>query len=208
MKRVFSMPLRALQGFINSIFRLVHVQLSCPHYTSISRRAKQVEFLFKTKTRGAIQRLAIDAIGLNVYVEGEWRVKKNEIDDKRRVWRKLYVVVETSTHESIVAELSLSTLTDGEVLLNLLKQIRLSILEVSGDGPYDMRACHAAIKVKGAIALVLPREGGGLSGNVVTLEISPWVARSYAAQISIGKSDMDTTNFYSQKQRCIELNSC
>ncbi len=53
-KRVFSMPLRALQGFIDSIFRLANVPLSCPHYTSISRRTKQVEVSFKTKMRGAI----------------------------------------------------------------------------------------------------------------------------------------------------------
>ncbi|WP_345772741.1 transposase [Vibrio sp. Isolate31] len=45
-------------------------------------------------------------------------------------------------------------------------------------------------------------------GNGVTLEISTWVVRSYAAQISIGKSGMDTTNVHSQKPRCIELSSC
>ncbi|KAA8597718.1 Mobile element protein [Vibrio cyclitrophicus] len=45
------------------------------------------------------------------------------------------------------------------VLPNLLKQTRRSIFEVSGDGAYDTRACHAAIKVKGAVALVPPREG-------------------------------------------------
>ncbi|MEZ9992267.1 transposase, partial [Vibrio sp. 10N.261.48.B3] len=67
----------ALRGFIDSIFRLAHVPLSCPHYTCISRRAKQVEVSFKTKTRGAIQHLAIDATGLKVYGEGEWMVKKH-----------------------------------------------------------------------------------------------------------------------------------
>jgi len=41
-KRVFSMPLRALKGFIDSILRLANVPLSCPHYTSISLRTKQV----------------------------------------------------------------------------------------------------------------------------------------------------------------------
>ena len=66
-KRVFSMPLRALQGVIDSIFRLVHVPLNCPHYTCISRGAKQVEVSFKTKTRGLVQHLAIDAVGLKVY---------------------------------------------------------------------------------------------------------------------------------------------
>ncbi len=138
------MPLRTLQGFIDSIFRLAHVPLSCPHYTCISRR----------------------------------------------VWRKLHIAVDTSTHEVIAAELSLSTVTDGEVLSNLLKQIRQSILEVSGDGAYS------------------PKEKGQPSGSVVTLEISQWVARNYTAQISIGKSGMDTTNVHSQKPRCVELNSC
>ncbi|WP_445329518.1 IS5 family transposase, partial [Vibrio sp. L3-7] len=84
---------------------------------------------------------------------------KHGTDGKRRVWRKLHIAVDTNTHEIIAAELSLSTVTDGEVLPNLLKQTRRSILEVSGDGAYDTRACHAAIKIKGAIALIPPREG-------------------------------------------------
>ena len=36
-KRIFSMPLRASQGFIDSVFRLAQVPLSCPHYSCISR---------------------------------------------------------------------------------------------------------------------------------------------------------------------------
>ncbi|PMN53689.1 hypothetical protein BCT32_24625, partial [Vibrio sp. 10N.261.45.E11] len=55
---------------------------------------------------------------------------------------------------------------------------------------------------------LFPQEKGRPSGSVVILEISPWVARSYTAQISIGKSGMDTTDVHSQKQRCIESNSC
>ncbi len=162
------MPLRALQGFIDSIFRLAHVPLSCPHYTWISRRAKQVEISFKTKTRGAIQHLAIDTTGLKVYGEsegeGEWKVKKHGMGGKRRGWRKLHIAVDTSTHELIAAKLSLSTVTDGEVLPNLLKQTRRSILEVSGDGAYDTRACHAAIKTKRAVALIPPKRRGSLLG--------------------------------------------
>ncbi|ERM58543.1 hypothetical protein OAG_16775 [Vibrio cyclitrophicus FF75] len=87
----------------------------CPYYTCISCRAKQVENSFKTKTRGVIQHLTIDATGLKVYGEGEWKVKKHGTDGKRRVWRKLYIAVNTSTHEIIAAELSLSTDTGGEV---------------------------------------------------------------------------------------------
>ncbi|MCA2453658.1 transposase, partial [Vibrio alginolyticus] len=46
MKRVFSMSLRALQGFIDSVFSLANVPIVCPHYSCISRRTKQVEVLF------------------------------------------------------------------------------------------------------------------------------------------------------------------
>ncbi|CAH1536806.1 hypothetical protein THZG08_580003 [Vibrio owensii] len=120
-KRVFSMPLRALQGFIDSVFRLADVPLVCPHYTCISRRAKYVEISFKPSTRGTIQHLAIDATGLKVYGEGEWKVKKHGTDGKRRVWRKLHIAVETSYHEIVAADLNLSNVTDAEALPCLLK---------------------------------------------------------------------------------------
>ncbi|MGL1451800.1 transposase, partial [Vibrio parahaemolyticus] len=98
----------------------------------------------KTKTRGAIQHLAIDATGLKVYGEGEWKVKKHGTDGKRRVWRKLHIAVDTSTHEIVAAELSLSNVTDDEVLHNLLKQTSRKIIEISGDGANDTRNFHDA----------------------------------------------------------------
>lgn len=147
-KRVFSLPLRALQGFLDSVFKLANIPLVCPHYTCISRRAKEVEVSFKTKTRGTIQHLAIDATGLKVYGEGEWKVKKHGTDGKRRVWRKLHIAVDTNTHEIVAAELSLSNVTDAEVLPNLLKQTRSKIIEISGDGAYDTRGCYDAIRIQ------------------------------------------------------------
>ncbi len=89
----------------------------------------------------------------------EWKVKKHGTDGKRRVWRKLHLAVDTNTHEIIAAELSLSTVTDAEVLPNLLKQTRRKILEISGDGAYDTRDYHNAIYIKRAVALIPPREG-------------------------------------------------
>ncbi|GAK83160.1 mobile element protein [Vibrio ponticus] len=57
--------------------------------------------------------------------------QKHGTDGKRRVWRKLHLAVDTSTHEIIASELSLSTVTDAEVLPNLIKQTRRKILEIS-----------------------------------------------------------------------------
>ena len=158
-KRVFSMPLRALQGFIDSVFQLANVPLTSPHYSCISRRAKEVEVSFNTKTRGTIQHLAIDSTGLKVYGEGEWKVRKHGTDGKRRSWRKLHIGVDVVTHEIIAAELTFSNVSDGDVLPNLLKQTRRKILKVSGDGAYDTRQCYEAICIKKATPLVPPRLG-------------------------------------------------
>lgn len=105
-KRVFFVPQRALQDFLDSVFKLVCILRICPHYTSISHRADGKEVSFKTKTTGVTQHLAIDAIGLKVYCEGEWKVKKHGTDGKRRVWSKLHIAVDTNIHEIVAAELT------------------------------------------------------------------------------------------------------
>ncbi|AAO11495.1 Transposase [Vibrio vulnificus CMCP6] len=74
-KRIFSMPLHASQGFMDSVFRLAQLALHCPHYSCISRRAKDVDVSFKTKTKGPIQHLAIDATGLKFMARASGKSK-------------------------------------------------------------------------------------------------------------------------------------
>lgn len=93
------MPLRVLRGFIDSGFKLANIPRYCPHYTCISRQAKKVDVSFKTKTRGVIQHLVIDSIGLKVDGEIEWKVKKHGTHGKCRVWRKRHIAVDTSALE-------------------------------------------------------------------------------------------------------------
>ncbi|WP_227661587.1 IS5 family transposase [Klebsiella pneumoniae] len=112
-KRVFRLTLRAAQGFIDSIFTLMNVPLRCPDYTSVSKRAKSVNVSFKTPTRGEIAHLVIDSTGLKVFGKGEWKVKKHG-QERRRIWRKLHLAVDSNTHEIICADLSLNNVTDSE----------------------------------------------------------------------------------------------
>ncbi len=56
---------------------------------------------------------------------------------KARAWRKLHIAVDTSPHEIVAAELSLSNVTDAEVFPYLLKQTRREVREISDDGAYD-----------------------------------------------------------------------
>ncbi|MEW3036254.1 IS5 family transposase [Escherichia coli] len=110
-KRVFRLTLRAAQGFIDSIFSLMNVPLRCPDYSCVSRRAKSVNVSFKTPTRGEIAHLVIDSTGLKVFGEGEWKVKKHG-QERRRIWRKLHLAVDSKTHEIICADLSLNNVTE------------------------------------------------------------------------------------------------
>ncbi|NIG62945.1 MAG: hypothetical protein G5663_06905 [Serratia symbiotica] len=38
LKRIFGLTLRAIQGFVDSIFTLMKVLLNCPDYTCINKR--------------------------------------------------------------------------------------------------------------------------------------------------------------------------
>lgn len=97
------------------------------------------------------------ATGLKVYGEGEWKVRKHG-KEKRRVWRQLHLAVDAATHAIVAAEVSLETAADNEVLPNLLNPLRRKIEQVSADGAYDTKACHALLKKKGAKATIPPRK--------------------------------------------------
>lgn len=159
-KGIFSLPLSALQGFIDSIFKLMDVPLSSPDYTCISKRSKTVQVQYRNKSRGCIQHIAIDATGLKVFGEGEWKVKKHG-NEKRRTWRKLHLAVDVDTHEVISAEVSLVNVGDSEVLPTLLNPLRRKIHAVPGDGAYDTKECHKVLQRKGITPLIPPRKSAG-----------------------------------------------
>ena len=129
-KGTFSLPLRALQGFIDSIFELLDVPLTSPDCTCISKRSKTVQVKYRNKSRGAIRHIAIDSTGLKVFGEGEWKVKKHGVE-KRRTWRKLHLAVDVDTHETIGAEVSLVSVGDSEVLSTLFNPLRRKIQTTS-----------------------------------------------------------------------------
>lgn len=158
MKRVFNLPLRTLQGFVDSIFTLMTLSLRCPDYSLVSKRAKSVNISIKTPTRGEISHLVIDSTGLKVFGEGEWKVRQHGAD-RRRVWRKLHLAVDSATHEIICADLSLSGTTDAQALPGLMNQTHRKIRVASADGAYDTRYCHDALLRKKISPLIPPRSG-------------------------------------------------
>lgn len=159
-KGVFKLPLRALEGFINSVFRLMDVDIQSPDYTCISKRAKTVEVNYRLPSRGPIRHVVIDATGLKVFGEGEWKVHKHG-KEKRREWRKAHFAVDADSYEIIAAVASLDTVHDSEALPTLLNPLRRQIGQMSGDGAYDTKRCYEVLKRKGIVATIPPRKNAG-----------------------------------------------
>ena len=158
MKRVFNLPLRALQGFVDSIFNMMFLPLRSPDYSLVSKRAKSVSISIKTPTRGEISHRVGDSTGLKVFGEGEWKVRLHGAD-RRRVWRKLHLAADSATHEIICADLSLSGTTDAQALPGLMSQTQRKIRVASADGAYDTRYCHDTLLRKKIRPLIPPRSG-------------------------------------------------
>ena len=57
--------------------------------------------------------------------------------------------MDAATHTIIAAEVSLETVADNEVFPSLLNPLRRKIEQVSADGAYDTKACHALLRRRG-----------------------------------------------------------
>ncbi|MBD0326966.1 MAG: IS5 family transposase [Pyrinomonadaceae bacterium] len=73
LREAYHLPLRSTQGSVSSVLRLMQVGLQSPHYSTLSRRARQLELSLAAPKK--ITHLVIDSTGLKVYGQGEWQVR-------------------------------------------------------------------------------------------------------------------------------------
>ena len=95
-KVVFKLPLRATQGFVDSLLQLLHLPLTAPDYSLLSLRQRHLDLKLPTKnpTKGAMH-WVVDSTGLTLYGEGEWTMRQHG-KTKRRRWLKLHLAVNES----------------------------------------------------------------------------------------------------------------
>jgi hypothetical protein len=164
MKEVYHLPLRSTQGLVRSILYLMKVEVSTPHYSTLSRRARRLNLMLSAHTRKQIKHLVIDSSGLKVYGEGEWKVRVHGAD-KRRTWRKLHISIDAATHQITSALMTDKDRLDRTALPDLLRQTEGQVEHVCGDGAYDFEQCYRAIKERGARALIPPRRDAVVRGR-------------------------------------------
>ena len=158
LREVYHLPLRATQGLVSSVLRLLKVDLPVPDYSTLCRRARALDIKLSTESPREPLHLIVDSTGLKLYGEGEWRVRVHGWA-KRRTWRKLHIGMDAATQQVSAALITNRDVVDPRVLPKLLKQVEGSIERVYADGAYDSRECYRAIHKRQAQAVIPPRKG-------------------------------------------------
>ncbi len=114
LKQVFHLPLRALQGFAMSLRRLAYPELPVPNYTTLSRRAQDLQVVLPALHTGEPVHMLLDSTGLKVFGEGEWKVRKHGWS-KRRTWRKVHLAMDAKTGQICAALMTHQDVGDADV---------------------------------------------------------------------------------------------
>src|SRR5215510_10268074 len=155
---IYGLAGRQTQGFLQSLFELMKLDLTAPDHSTLSRRRRQLTITLPVKDWSKPRHLVVDSTGVKVYGEGEWKVRQHGVG-KRRTWRKLHLCIDEATLEIVSVVASTNDVSDAEALPDLLQDAPGGIEQVSADGAYDQRKCYDTLNKHGAKAAIPPRKG-------------------------------------------------
>jgi hypothetical protein len=153
MKVLFKLTYRQCQGFIDSICSLLKLKLKSPCYTQLCRRQRQLDIKLQHNVKGPIHAV-IDATGLKIFGEGEWKVRQHGYS-KRRMWRKLHVGIDVKSKQFVMAELTDNHIGENKLFKPLLNQYSDGYTKIGGDKAYDSYECHEEIGKRGAKSAII-----------------------------------------------------
>ena len=112
LRLLYHLPLRQTEGFVASVLALMGLAVRVPDHTTLSRRQADLAVAMPTQPKDQPLHLVVDATGLKVYGEGEWKVRQHGWN-KRRTWRKLHLGVDEATGEIVAQTLTTNSQDDA-----------------------------------------------------------------------------------------------
>jgi hypothetical protein len=157
MQKVFHLPLRAVEGFVRSVFRMTSIPLDVPDYSTLSRRGDGLTVLLaKRKKEKTI--IIVDGSGAKVFGEGEWKVRQHGYS-KRRTWKKIHIAIDEDG-EIRAEEMTDNDIHDSEVVKDLFQQEDAKIEAFAGDGAFDTQAVYTACQDRKVSRILIPPRHG------------------------------------------------
>jgi hypothetical protein len=166
LREVYHRSLRSLQGFVQSIFSAMGLDLPVPSYSQISRRAKSLHKKINRLTQGKRAcHIIFDSTGLKVHGEGEWKVKVHG-KSKRRTWRKFHIGIDAETQDIVCCELTGNEKGDAEAAEGMLEKLPGKVKSARGDGAYDSSRFRKKVHDKGGVCIVPPPRDAAYKNTV------------------------------------------
>ncbi|GLO61104.1 hypothetical protein MACH09_16120 [Vibrio sp. MACH09] len=103
-KKILGLTLRELEGFLNTVFKLMDIPLISPSYSCISKRTRTAEVPYNVINQGLVDHVVIDSAGLRVFSKDEWSRYQNG-KQSRCVWKKIHLTSIAGSHE-IIADIN------------------------------------------------------------------------------------------------------
>ena len=166
LKIQYRLTYRTLEGFAKSMLPHIQADIFLPTYSLICKRASNLEALLPKLSSRRPKVVLLDATGIKVYGEGEWKVKMHGAS-KRRKWIKLHIAVDEKTQEIIHLAITNGHEADCKVGPKIIDNLPKSVDTVIGDGGYDTKRCRQAIHQAGAKELIPPRKNSRLSKDLL-----------------------------------------
>ena len=198
---VFSLPLRQTEGFLDSLLRLMGLNLKAPDHTTLSRRNQIVAVPPLTRSYDGPIDLIVDSTGLKILGCGEWNAHKHKASKKRRDWRKLHIGVDAEGF-IVAAELTASSRDDASTLPALLDTIEVPIRRFTADGVYDHRSVYDQLSAAGTenVVIVIPPRRSAVSAGPTD---GQWAQRDTALERirQVGRREWQKESGYRQQAR-------
>ncbi len=151
----FRLTYRTLEGFMKYLANLHKWKCSIPSYSLVCKRASSIKHALPPLGRCGSSVILVDASGVKIFGEGEWKVKIHG-KQKRRKWVKIHVALDLDTQEVVAVATTQSGVSDSKVLKTLLGDIKEPLDTVIADGAYDDREAREEIRKRKAKALIPP----------------------------------------------------
>ena len=169
LRSLYNWGLRQTEGFLESIFSLMGLDLSIPDHTTFSRRSRELNITQFKREPGEPIHILVDSTGLKISGSGEWQETKHGLQ-KRKNWRKLHLAIDEATGNILASELTTNKNDDPSQVPILLDQIDEEIESMIADGAYDTREVYDALfnHKSGPIQGIMPpRKDAVLSDNAL-----------------------------------------
>ncbi len=162
-KMHYHLPYRALEGFMQFLGSLKRQFPKTPTYSLVCKRAASLKKCLPRLSSRRPSTVLIDASGVKVYGEGEWKVKIHG-PGRPRKWVKIHIVVDAKSQEIVAVATTGSSTHDSQMTKHLLDNVPSSVRVVIADGAYDGTNAREAIRQKKAQALIPPPKNARYRG--------------------------------------------